>query len=120
MLLVLQRTVGAGWRQQHVAGRRAAAAQGGRAAPAPAPRRALSAASTAPLPPAAPASRCTPPSPGPPSCRRFGWTAKNEISNGRWVMFGLLVGMLTEYATGVDFINQIKLMVTYLGIADLE
>lgn len=35
-------------------------------------------------------------------------------------MFGLLVGMLTEYATGVDFINQLKLMVTYLGIADLE
>ncbi len=52
--------------------------------------------------------------------RRFGWTAKNEISNGRWVMFGLLVGMLTEYATGVDFINQLRLMVTYLGIADLE
>jgi hypothetical protein len=50
----------------------------------------------------------------------LGWTAKNEISNGRWVMFGLLVGMLTEFATGVDFINQLKLMVTYLGIADLE
>lgn len=32
----------------------------------------------------------------------------NEILNGRWVMFGLLVGMLTEYATGVDFIDQLK------------
>ncbi|GLC39150.1 hypothetical protein PLESTB_001298800 [Pleodorina starrii] len=50
----------------------------------------------------------------------FGWTQKNEISNGRWVMFGLLVGMLTEYATGVDFIDQLKLMVSYLGIADLD
>lgn len=30
----------------------------------------------------------------------FGWTLKNEIGNGRWVMFGLLVGMMTEYATG--------------------
>lgn len=50
----------------------------------------------------------------------LGWTPKNEINNGRWVMFGLLVGMLTEYATGVDFIDQLKLMVTYLGIVDLD
>ena len=34
-------------------------------------------------------------------------------------MFGLMVGMLTEYATGVSFPNQIKLMVSYLGIADI-
>ncbi len=52
--------------------------------------------------------------------RVLGWTPKNEINNGRWVMFGLLVGMLTEYATGVDFIDQLKLMVTYLGIVDLD
>lgn len=32
----------------------------------------------------------------------FGWTPKNEIGNGRWVMFGLLVGMMTEYATGAS------------------
>ena len=50
----------------------------------------------------------------------FGWTKKNEINNGRWTMFGLLVGMMTEYATGVDFIDQIKLIVNVLGIADLE
>mmetsp|Transcript_40202 Transcript_40202/g.89205 ORF Transcript_40202/g.89205 Transcript_40202/m.89205 type:complete len:164 (-) Transcript_40202:809-1300(-) len=50
----------------------------------------------------------------------FGWTPANEINNGRWVMFGLLVGMLTEYATGVDFIDQLKLTLTYLGIADVE
>eukprot|EP00798_Chlamydomonas_sp_ICE-L_P009525 gene9525-12464_t len=50
----------------------------------------------------------------------FGWTLKNEIGNGRWVMFGLLVGMLTEYATGVDFIDQMKLMVGYLGLADMD
>lgn len=49
----------------------------------------------------------------------FGWTVRNEINNGRWVMMGLAIGMLTEYATGVDFINQLKLMVSYLGIADL-
>lgn len=50
----------------------------------------------------------------------FGWTKKNEISNGRWVMFGLLVGMLTEYATAVDFPDQLKLMASYLGLVDLE
>ena len=50
----------------------------------------------------------------------FGWTRKNEISNGRWVMMGLAIGMLTEYATGVSFIDQIKLMVSYLGIVDVE
>jgi hypothetical protein len=47
----------------------------------------------------------------------FGWTKSNEISNGRWVMFGLFVGMVTEYATGVDFPNQLKLTVSVLGIA---
>ena len=51
--------------------------------------------------------------------RVFGWTPKNEITNGRWVMFGFAVGLLTEYATGVDFIQQLKLMVSYLGIADI-
>lgn len=35
-------------------------------------------------------------------------------------MFGWGVGLLTEYATGVNFISQLKLMVTYLGIADLD
>ena len=51
--------------------------------------------------------------------RVFGFTAKNEINNGRWTMLGLLVGMLTEYATGVDFIDQIKLTISVLGIADI-
>lgn len=51
--------------------------------------------------------------------RVFGWTRANEILNGRWVMFGVFVGLLTEYATGVDFIDQLKLMVSYLGIADI-
>ena len=54
-----------------------------------------------------------------PACRTFGWTKANEIGNGRWVMFGLLVGMMTEYATGVDFPNQLKLTVSVLGIADV-
>ncbi|KAG7673356.1 hypothetical protein Ndes2526B_g03203 [Nannochloris sp. 'desiccata'] len=49
----------------------------------------------------------------------FGWTKKNEINNGRWVMFGLLVGIMTEAATGVNFIHQIGLMISYMGIADI-
>jgi hypothetical protein len=49
----------------------------------------------------------------------LGWTLSNEINNGRWVMFGLFVGMVTEYATGVDFPNQLKLTVSVLGIADV-
>merc|ERR1711904_107470 len=49
----------------------------------------------------------------------FGWTSKNEIINGRWVMIGLLIGFLTEYATGVNFVDQIKITISYLGIADL-
>jgi len=50
----------------------------------------------------------------------FGWTPSNELGNGRWVMFGVFVGLLTEYATGVDFPRQIGLMLSYLGIVDME
>merc|ERR1711904_368511 len=50
----------------------------------------------------------------------FGWTPKNEIINGRWVMIGMLIGFLTEYATGVNFIDQIEITINYLGIADLN
>jgi hypothetical protein len=50
----------------------------------------------------------------------FGWTEANEIGNGRWVMFGVFVGLLTEYATGVDFPNQLRLMLSYLGIVDMD
>lgn len=49
----------------------------------------------------------------------FGWTKANEIGNGRWVMFGLAVGMLTEYATGLSFTEQIKYTISVLGIADI-
>lgn len=56
----------------------------------------------------------------PPLCRVFGWTRKNEINNGRWVMMGIGIGLMTEYATGVSFIDQLKLMASYLGLVDLE
>jgi hypothetical protein len=50
----------------------------------------------------------------------FGWTKNNEINNGRWVMMGLAIGLLTEYATGVSFTDQMKLMFSYLGLVDLD
>ena len=49
----------------------------------------------------------------------FGWTADNEINNGRWTMFGLLVGMMTELADGGGFPDQIRLMISVLGLADV-
>jgi hypothetical protein len=53
-------------------------------------------------------------------CSVFGWTPQNEITNGRWVMMGVAIGLLTEYATGVDFVNQIGLMLSYLVSAPLS
>ncbi|KAH9305088.1 hypothetical protein KI387_009492 [Taxus chinensis] len=52
--------------------------------------------------------------------RVFGFTPKNEISNGRWAMFGFAVGLLTEYATGSSFVDQMKILISNFGIADLE
>ncbi|GBG59227.1 hypothetical protein CBR_g32244 [Chara braunii] len=51
--------------------------------------------------------------------RIFGWTRQNEINNGRWTMFGIAVGLLTEYATGVSLVDQIKIIISNLGIADI-
>lgn len=45
---------------------------------------------------------------------------KAEISNGRWVMFGLLVGMMTEYATGKSFTDQVAITLTYMGFANFD
>ncbi|GLJ26827.1 hypothetical protein SUGI_0523960 [Cryptomeria japonica] len=52
--------------------------------------------------------------------KAFGFTPKNEISNGRWAMFGFAVGLLTEYATGSSFVDQMKILISNFGIADLE
>ena len=50
---------------------------------------------------------------------KVGWVSSAEITNGRWVMFGLLIGMLTEFATGVSFPDQISLLLSNLGIIDM-
>ena len=38
----------------------------------------------------------------------------------RWAMFGFAVGMLTEFATGSDFVDQVKILLSNFGIVDLE
>ncbi|KAF2588747.1 hypothetical protein F2Q70_00038755 [Brassica cretica] len=38
----------------------------------------------------------------------------------RWAMFGFAVGMLTEYATGSDLVDQVKILLSNFGIIDLE
>ncbi|XP_072995772.1 light-harvesting complex-like protein OHP2, chloroplastic [Typha latifolia] len=50
----------------------------------------------------------------------FGFLGKNEIANGRWAMFGFTVGLLTEYATGSDFVQQVKILLSNFGIVDLD
>jgi hypothetical protein len=35
-------------------------------------------------------------------------------------MMGFAIGLLTEYATGANLPQQLKLMFSYLGIADIE
>ncbi|MQM00780.1 hypothetical protein Taro_033522 [Colocasia esculenta] len=50
----------------------------------------------------------------------FGFLGKNEIANGRWAMFGFAVGLLTEYATGADFVQQLKILFSNFGIVDLD
>ncbi|KAG8044891.1 hypothetical protein GUJ93_ZPchr0008g12928 [Zizania palustris] len=50
----------------------------------------------------------------------FGFLGKNEIANGRWAMFGFAVGMLTEFATGSDFVQQMKILLSNFGIVDLD
>ncbi|KAI0487873.1 hypothetical protein KFK09_027696 [Dendrobium nobile] len=50
----------------------------------------------------------------------FGFLGKNEIANGRWAMFGFAVGLLTEYATGADFVQQLKILLSNFGVVDLD
>merc|ERR1712032_280453 len=51
--------------------------------------------------------------------RAFGWVYEAELANSRWVMFGILVGLMTEFATGVNFPSQVAITITNLGFADL-
>ncbi|CAA6672727.1 unnamed protein product [Spirodela intermedia] len=37
-----------------------------------------------------------------------------------WAMFGFAVGLLTEYATGADFVQQLRILLSNFGIVDLD
>ncbi|RZB44319.1 Light-harvesting complex-like protein OHP2, chloroplastic [Glycine soja] len=42
------------------------------------------------------------------------------VETAKWAMFGFAVGLLTEYATGSDFVDQVKILLSNFGIVDLE
>lgn len=46
--------------------------------------------------------------------------SKSEFCFYRWAMFGFAVGLLTEFATGSDFVDQMKILLSNFGILDLE
>jgi len=48
----------------------------------------------------------------------LGWTEDNEIINGRWAMMGFAIGLLTEYATGASFPDQVAITLSNLGVLD--
>jgi len=48
------------------------------------------------------------------------WLTNQKFHLYRWAMFGFAVGLLTEYATGSDFVDQIKILLSNFGIVDLE
>ncbi len=49
------------------------------------------------------------------SSRLFGWVPFAETLNGRFAMFFLAVGVLTEYWTGYTMPQQVELMLRTLG-----
>jgi hypothetical protein len=51
---------------------------------------------------------------------RLGWVPGAEKLNGRWVMMGFLIGLITEFSTGVNFIDQVLLALTNMGVLDLD
>lgn len=50
----------------------------------------------------------------------LGWTKQAETYNGRFAMFFLVVGLLTEYWTGVTFPGQIEEMLRVGGFIDVD
>eukprot|EP00816_Leptocylindrus_hargravesii_P003618 CAMPEP_0196814634 /NCGR_PEP_ID=MMETSP1362-20130617/44597_1 /TAXON_ID=163516 /ORGANISM="Leptocylindrus danicus, Strain CCMP1856" /LENGTH=160 /DNA_ID=CAMNT_0042191315 /DNA_START=77 /DNA_END=559 /DNA_ORIENTATION=- len=50
----------------------------------------------------------------------LGWTPQAEMYNGRFAMFFLVVGLLTEYWTGVTIPGQIEEMLRVGGFIDVD
>jgi hypothetical protein len=52
--------------------------------------------------------------------RLLGWTTQAETYNGRFAMFFLVVGLLTEYWTGITFPGQVEEMLRVGGVIGFE
>jgi len=52
--------------------------------------------------------------------RLLGWSKQAETYNGRFAMFFLVVGLVTEYYTDVSFPGQIEEMLRVGGFIGLE
>jgi len=52
--------------------------------------------------------------------RLLGWTAQGETYNGRFAMFFVVVGLLTEYWTGVTIPGQIEEMLRVTGFLGFD
>jgi hypothetical protein len=52
--------------------------------------------------------------------RLLGWSEQGEMYNGRFAMFFLVVGLLTEYWTGITFPGQIEEMLRVGGFIGFE
>mmetsp|Transcript_5622 Transcript_5622/g.7563 ORF Transcript_5622/g.7563 Transcript_5622/m.7563 type:complete len:168 (+) Transcript_5622:370-873(+) len=54
------------------------------------------------------------------AARLLGWTGQAETYNGRFAMFFLVVGLLTEYWTGVTIPGQVEEMLRVGGFIDVD
>ena len=52
--------------------------------------------------------------------RNVGWTEKAELANGRFAMFFLVTGLLTEYWTGVSLPGQVEEMLRIGGFIGFD
>lgn len=54
------------------------------------------------------------------NARLLGWTKQAEMYNGRFAMFFLVVGLLTEKWTGVTLPGQIEELLRVAGVIDMS
>jgi hypothetical protein len=47
---------------------------------------------------------------------QIGWVPKAEVTNGRFAMFFLITGLLTEYWTGISLPGQVEEMLRIAGV----
>ena len=52
--------------------------------------------------------------------RLLGWTEQAEMYNGRYAMFFLMVGLLTEYWTGYSMPQQVEEMLRIAGVIGFD